>query len=240
MPLTTNKKSPLPSPATTSEGNGATDAAPSVFEVLRERIISLELAPGAVLNRAELQDEFKLSSTPIRDALMRLSDEGLLDIIPQSVTRVSLIDVQLARQAQFLRRAVELEAVQVLAAQIDKSFVSELAGFVAQQMGLAGKQDVSAFYASDRMFHRRMYEMAGAPDLWVLVRQRSGHIDRIRRLDLPATGKMAQVVRDHGQIVAAIAAGDVGAAQAHMRDHLSRSLSLSQALQDAHPTFFKC
>jgi GntR family transcriptional regulator, rspAB operon transcriptional repressor len=236
IPLTSNRKSQATPP--TAEAAGA-DQAPSVFEVLRERIIALDLAPGTVLNRAELQQEFGLSSTPIRDALMRLSDEGLLDIIPQSVTRVSLIDVTLARQAQFLRRAVELEAVRILASMADRAFVAELNEFVAAQQGFAAKPDITAFYASDRNFHRRLYELAGAPDLWGLVRQRSGHIDRIRRLDLPAAGKMTQVVRDHGLIVAAIAAGDASAAQTQMREHLSRSISLSQALQDQHPTFFK-
>jgi GntR family transcriptional regulator, rspAB operon transcriptional repressor len=242
MPLTVNKKSPPVPSAALSTGLGgaaAADQVPSVFEVLRERIISLDLPPGTVLNRAELQQEFGLSSTPIRDALMRLSDEALLDIIPQSVTRVSLIDVTLARQAQFLRRAVELEAVRTLAELADKPFVTELNEFVEVQKEHAAKQDLTAFYASDRGFHRRLYELAGAPDLWGLVRQRSGHIDRIRRLDLPAAGKMAQVVRDHGLIVAAIAAGDASAVQAQMRDHLSRSISLSQSLQDQHPTFFK-
>jgi GntR family transcriptional regulator, rspAB operon transcriptional repressor len=233
MPLTANKKS---SASTTME---TTEQPASVFEVLRKRIIALDLAPGTVLNRAELQQEFGLSSTPIRDALMRLSDEGLLDIIPQSVTRVSLIDLILARQAQFLRRSVELETVLILATLADRSFVAELEGFVEAQRAFADRSDVTAFYESDGNFHRRMYELAGAPDLWALVRQRSGHLDRIRRLDLPATGKMTQVVRDHGLIVTAVHDGNVSGAQTHMRDHLSRSISLSQSLQDQYPTYFK-
>lgn len=233
MPLTANKKSPASAPS------AETADAPSVFEVLRERIIALDLAPGTVLNRAELQHEFGLSSTPIRDALMRLSDEGLLDIIPQSVTRVSLIDVPLARQAQFLRRSVELEVVRTLASMPERPFVADLNEFVEAQKDCAAKPDITAFYASDLAFHRCLYALAGAPDLWVLVRQRSGHLDRIRRLDLPAVGKMNQIVRDHGLVVTAIAAGDASAGQSHMRDHLSRSISLSQALQDQHPTFFK-
>jgi GntR family transcriptional regulator, rspAB operon transcriptional repressor len=227
---------PLRKPDTGS--SGSIDP-PSVFEVLRGRIIALDLAPGTVLNRAELQQEFGLSSTPIRDALMRLSAEGLLDIIPQSVTRVSLIDLVLARQAQFLRRSVELETVLTLAQLADRSFIAELEGFVEVQRAFADRSDITAFYESDGQFHRRMYELAGAPDLWDLVRQRSGHIDRIRRLELPVTGKMAQVVRAHGLIVAAVGAGDVGAAQARMREHLLSSLSLRQSLQDQHPTYFK-
>src|SRR6201991_2974975 len=85
----------------------ARQAAPQVFEKLRNAIIALELPPGAPLSRAELASQFGISSTPVRDALMRLEEEGLVDVFPQAATKVSLIDVPLARQAQFLRRALE-------------------------------------------------------------------------------------------------------------------------------------
>src|SRR3954470_23891476 len=81
-------------------------AAAQVFELLRERIISLELSPGTVLSRAALAEEFRLSSTPIRDALMKLEEEKLVEVFPQHATIVSPIDLTLARQAQFLRRSV--------------------------------------------------------------------------------------------------------------------------------------
>src|SRR5262245_15521723 len=90
-------------------------AASQVYEQLRDMIVALALAPGTVLSRSELQRQFRLSSTPIRDALMRLEAAGLVEVFPQSGTIVSLIDVPLARQAQFLRRAIEQEAVRVLA-----------------------------------------------------------------------------------------------------------------------------
>ena len=56
-------------------------AAPQVFERLRDQIIALVLPPGAPLARVTLQAEFGLSSTPIRDALMRLAEEGLVDAL---------------------------------------------------------------------------------------------------------------------------------------------------------------
>src|SRR4051794_23249006 len=90
-------------------------AATQVYEQLREMILSLKLTPGTALSRADLQRQFRLSSTPVRDALMRLEEAGLVEVFPQSGTIVSLIDVPLAQQAQFLRRAIEQEAVRVLA-----------------------------------------------------------------------------------------------------------------------------
>jgi DNA-binding GntR family transcriptional regulator len=220
------------------EPDPSRQAATQVFERLREMIISLELAPGEVINRQALQQQFGLSSTPVRDALMRLGEEGLVDTFPQSATRVSLIDVTKARQAQFLRRAVEQEAVRILSGAPETEFVPELRGIIEQQKAAAERLDIPAFYGLDRDFHRRIYEAAGAPDLFTLVRQRSGHIDRIRRLNLPVAGKMQQIIKDHGLIVRAIAAGDAAKAQTHVRDHLSRSLAYSQALRDKHPGYF--
>lgn len=213
-------------------------AAARVFEQLREMIVSLELPPGSVINRQELQARFGFSSTPVRDALTRLAEEDLVAIFPQSATRVTLIDVAAARQAQFLRRAIEQEAVRILAALPEKDFVSGLKEIIERQKKAAAKGDVDRFYAHDHDFHRTMIEAAGAPDLFTLVRQRSGHIDRIRRLHLPVAGKMQQIVRDHGMIVRALVAGDAAKAQAHVRDHLSRSLAYSPALREKHPGYF--
>lgn len=82
-----------------------------VFDRLRDAIVSLELAPGTVLARHVLAEQFGISQTPIRDALMRLGEEGLVDIFPQHATVVSRIDVPAAREAHFLRRSIELEIV---------------------------------------------------------------------------------------------------------------------------------
>src|SRR4051794_34004021 len=86
-----------------------------VHEILRERILKVELVPGTVLSRASLQLEFGVSQTPVRDALMRLQEEGIVDVYPQYATVVARIDVDHARQAQFQRLSIELEAVRRLA-----------------------------------------------------------------------------------------------------------------------------
>ena len=90
-------------------------AAPQVFEWLRASILSLQLAPGTALSRTELAERFELSQTPVRDALLQLAQEGLVDIFPQHATLVSRIDIASATQAHFLRCAIELEVVRTLA-----------------------------------------------------------------------------------------------------------------------------
>ena len=179
-------------------------AAPQVFERLRELIVSLDLAPGTVLSRQQLAERFGLSQTPVRDALIRLGAEGLVDIFPQHATVVSRVDLSAARQSHFLRRAVELEVARVLAEQADRDLVERLRRHVARQQALVDGDDYAEFVRADQSFHQELYEAAGVPDLWSVVRRGSGQVDRLRRLHLPMAGKMQSVARDHRRIVDAV------------------------------------
>jgi DNA-binding GntR family transcriptional regulator len=212
-------------------------AAPQVFEHLREMIISMTLTPGTVLSRTDLVNQFGVSLTPIRDALLRLGEEGLVDIFPQHATVVRPVDVGLARQAHFLRRSIELEIVHTLAQKPDPELVSALRASLAKQQALADIEDFKEFAAADQGFHRLMYEAAQVPDLWLLVRRHSGHLDRLRRLHLPIPGKARAILQDHGFIVQAIANGDPAAAQAHLRQHLSGTLSNVDEIRMRFPTY---
>jgi DNA-binding GntR family transcriptional regulator len=211
--------------------------APQVFERLREMILSLELAPGTVLSRAELAGRFGISQTPVRDALMRLGQEGLVDIFAQHATVVSRINLGSARQAHFLRRSIELEVVHDLAAAGDPALVARLRASVARQKAARSADDPGEFVTADQDFHRQMYEAAGVPELWDLVRRLSGHIDRLRRLHLPAPGKTLAIVRDHGEIVDAIERRDPGATQAALRRHLSGTLGEIDRIRKRHPDY---
>lgn len=212
-------------------------AAPQVCERLREQILSLALAPGALLCRGELARGFGVSQTPVRDALMRLGEEGLVDIFPQHATVVSRINLISARQSHFLRLAIELEIVATLAGRPDAGLSARLRAAPAQQQALLDAGDFGGFSAADLDFHRSMYEAAEVPWLWDLVRRHSGHIDRLRRLHLPAAGKAQAIVDDHHRIVAAIGQQDAGAAQAALREHLSDTLGHLEEIRRRHPDF---
>lgn len=213
-------------------------AAPQVYEALRGRIMALDLAPGTVLPRADLAAHFGVSQTPVREALIKLGEEGLVDIFPQHATVVSRIDIPAALQAHFLRRAIELELVHELAQLAPaplKALVAELRGQLARQKAAAAAGDYASFTAADQAFHHAQYAAAGMLPLWQLTRQRAGHVDRLRRLHLPARGKMAAVMRDHRAIVAALAARDGAAAQAAVRQHLAGTLTFVQQVRAQHP-----
>lgn len=212
-------------------------AAPQVVEYLRERIIALELPPGVVLSRNDLAAQFGVSQTPLRDALMRLEEEGLVEVFAQHKTVVSRIDIRSARQAHFLRRSIEIEVVRTLAEARDTHLVRRLRETVARQQELLEAEDYPEFVRTDQAFHRQMYEAADVPELWNTVRRQSIHIDRLRRLHLPAPGKAQAIVADHLRIVNAIGRGNPEAAERRVREHLSGTLARVDAIRARYPSY---
>lgn len=214
-------------------------AAPQVFEHMRDQIIAMALPPGTVLSRPELAAQYGISQTPVRDALIRLAEEGLVDIFPQHATRVSRIDVALARQAHFLRRSVELEIVRTLAVAPDAALVERLRMTVARATRMLELQSLGEFSDNDQAFHRALYDAAHVPDLFALVRRQSGHLDRLRRLHLPIPGKAGAVLRDHAAIVDAIAEGNPVRAEAVLREHLSGTLANLDEIRERHGDYLR-
>ncbi|MGH8853014.1 MAG: FCD domain-containing protein, partial [Telluria sp.] len=94
---------------------------------------------------------------------------------------------------------------------------------------------LASFTRLDMEFHRRMYEAAAVPDLWSMMRSRSGNLDRLRRLHLPLNGKARAILDQHEQIVRSIERGDPVAAQRMVRDHLSGTLNAIDALRARYP-----
>jgi DNA-binding GntR family transcriptional regulator len=162
-----------------------------------------------------------------------------VDIFPQSATRVSPIDLHQATQTHFLRRSLEIEIAHTLALAADKSFIAQLKAIIAEQEKQLAATDLHGFEASDRAFHRILYQSANVPDLWAAIRERSGHIDRLRRLDLPTPGKIEAILASHEAIVEAIAASRQAEAQHHVREHLSGTLSHIEAIRAAYPSYVR-
>ncbi|HWX50595.1 MAG TPA: GntR family transcriptional regulator [Roseomonas sp.] len=212
-------------------------AAPQVFEQLREQILSLRLAPGAVLSRLALQRAFGLSQTPIRDALGRLAEDGLVDVFPQHATRVSRIHLGAAREAHALRLAIELEAVRVVAEAPAPAVLAGLCKVAEEQQRSAAAGEYGPFIAADAVFHRVLCQAAGMAGLWEIVRRHSGHLDRLRRLHLPDPGKVEAILRDHERLIVALQQGDPAAAQAALRAHLSGTLGMVEQIRARHPGY---
>jgi DNA-binding GntR family transcriptional regulator len=197
----------------------------------------MELAPGIALDRAELAQRFGVSQTPVRDALMRLSEEGLVVIRAQYTTQVSRINVPAAREAHYLRRSLEIEIARQLAVAHDDAVIAGMRLQLSLQAEFAERKDFTGFIAADKEFHRQMYVAAGLPRLWAVVVKMSGHVDRLRLLHSPFIGKTDSIMDGHQAILTAIESGDVEAAQQAVREHLSGTLASVEDIQKRYPDY---
>ena len=212
-------------------------AVAQIYDPLRAMIISLAIPPGAPLARAALAERFGVSQQPVREALLKLEAEGLVDTFPQSSTRVSRIDLQSVHEAQFLRISTELEVVRILAENAAETDFFQIEMLIARQKRLLERGDIASFAEADREMHREMLGMAGVPGLWDVIRNRSGHLDRLRNLHLPTPGKARSVVDEHQRIYDAMTAGDPDAARAALRAHLSGTIASVAELREGYPGY---
>lgn len=206
---------------------------------LRRAILDVGLKPGSALAEAELAARFRLSRTPVREALLRLAGEGLIEIRPQRGTYVARIALPRIEEALFVREAVECAVLRRVAARADRAAVGRtLATIVDAQEAAMAAGGVAAVMAADARFHRALVEAAGLPGVWDVVAQARDLHHRIRAIALPELGSAAQAIADHRAIVRAVASGAAARAEARMAAHLARNLTLARAIAARHPGYF--
>ncbi|WP_346915132.1 GntR family transcriptional regulator [uncultured Roseibium sp.] len=209
-----------------------------IQDSLRARIVSLELAPGQNLSRSDIATHYGVSQTPVRDAMMKLEEEGLLTIYPQSKTEVSKIDVEHARETQTLRLSLELEVCRRLAKSGDPKAIDQARKILHLQETALSDGDLGLFSMLDKRFHLSLFQAVGIANLWQLVASRSGHIDRLRNLNLPDPGKAANILHYHRLILDAIESGNVQATDEAVRSHLSGTLETVDQIVARNPDYF--
>jgi DNA-binding GntR family transcriptional regulator len=210
---------------------------PQIYDALRDAIVRVAVLPGQAISETEMAASFGVSRTPIREALIRLADEGLIDIYPQAGTFVSLIDLAAVREAQFVRETLET-AVAIRAASSDTG-PTVFEPILERQERAIRTADFDEFFASDEELHRRVFELGGHGATWRLVQAAKSHLDRVRQLEQPAEVTLLEMLRQHRAIAAAIVAGDEKAVATVVREHASVILAVAPDVAARHPDLFR-
>jgi GntR family transcriptional regulator, rspAB operon transcriptional repressor len=221
-----------------SRRNGAR-AGLVVYGALREAIVSTELEPGRQISENELADMLGVSRTPVREAVARLRDDQLVEVVPQLGTFVSRISVAGVDDAQFLREALECSAVRLAAERADKGDLAELQALIVRQEQARDAADPSAFFELDDQLHSTLCELSGRPIAWTIVARANGHLNRVRRLSLAQPSYIAEMIDEHKQVVDAVGRNDCDAAETALRHHLRMVLSDLPNIRHDHPEYFE-
>jgi DNA-binding GntR family transcriptional regulator len=210
-------------------------ATAQVFDHLREMIVTLSIMPGSPLPRAALSSYFAVSTMPVSSALLRLKDEGLVDMPPKSLAKVSRIDLAAARQAHFMRMSIELEMVDMLAACPPHGLEAELLAKVAKLRACLEANDRVRFARIDGDVFRTMYRAAGILPLHSTLSGASGHLERLNRLLLPVEHRAEEVIAQHIALGGCIVRQDVAAARQCVRARLRPASQLIERLLREFP-----
>lgn len=204
------------------------------FAHIRDGIIGGRFAPGALLSENELAAALEISRQPVREALLLVAQEGLVEVRPQSGTYVTRIDPARVREAQFIREAIELASLD--ACDVPTRDDERMLRDIIRRQRRARERD--AFYPLDEEFHRALLGLAGHANAWAAVSAAKGHLDRARYVGMSATRDVQDYVDDHERVVDALAAGDREAAIAALREHLRFVFTDLEAVRERHPELF--
>lgn len=216
----------------------AATAATQIYADLRAELVSLQRRPGEAVSEGEIALSYGVSRTPVREAILKLSDEGLLEIYPQSGIFVSRIPVAALPEAIIIRKALEETTAGLAAERVTSSQILALHSILERQREASAAGDSNAFHQADEAFHAAVAELAGYPGIWKHIQQVKIHVDRYRRLTLPQRGRMAKVIFEHEAILNAIEARDADRARRAMATHLEHLLENISATRHINPEYF--
>lgn len=213
-------------------------AVPQIYDDLRSQIVSISLKPGIGLSEARIAEQYGVSRTPVREAFKRLAEDGFLEVVPQVGTFVSRIDMQIIRDAHFVRETLECRIVELAAMRIDDTQRKELeenleALALAQRSG-----DRAAHFRADEAMHAMLARFAGHAHAWDVILEAKAQLDRIRHLGLSRPGRSRETVLEHASIADRVIAGDPVGAVAAMRVHLGTVMDVLGDIAVRHADYF--
>jgi len=206
----------------------------SIHARIRDDIVTLRLRPGVRLSENELALRFGTSRAPVREALIRLVEEGLIEVFPQRGSFVSRISLAAMQRARFVREALEIAVIRRAAERgLSPAAQKKIMASLADQEN--AQSDPETFTLADDAFHRAFADDIGIAQIWAVLDREKSQFDRIRFLSLPVRTPVESLIAQHKGILEAVLNRDPESAEAAMRVHLSEVLKITEQLATEHP-----
>ncbi|MEH7120479.1 GntR family transcriptional regulator [Neobacillus vireti] len=215
------------------------------YETLKSDILNLKMIPDTKISEKLMSDLLQVSRTPIREAFLKLAQEELLTIIPQSGTFVSLINLDRAEEVRFVREIIESKIVGLCCDNlIDETIFNLEVNLKMQEKLLSnevGNQGVQKFLELDEDFHKALFVGSGKERTWKMIQDMAGHLYRFRLLRLTdiKVFDWDVLIDHHKEIFEAIREKDKRKAETLMSEHLRLMLSEKDILMQEYPHYFK-
>lgn len=207
------------------------------LRVLREKIVDLSLEPGSFVSENELAQEFGLSRTPVREALNSLARTGIVQVIPQKGSFITLIDPEQVEESRFIRICLEYAVVDLCCERITPANGTELQANVQTQEFYLAHRMSDRLLELDDVFHRTLFTIADKRKAYQLMKEYSIHFDRVRSMSLN-TVRDLKIVEDHKRLTSAILRRDKKEAHRIIELHLARYTFDCNAILHEYKKYF--
>jgi GntR family transcriptional regulator, rspAB operon transcriptional repressor len=209
-----------------------------IHAVLRRDIITGCHAPRAMLSEQDIAASFGISRTPVREAMIKLAEEGLVEIFPQYGSFVAPIKLRDVFDSQFVREALECAAVEKAVERLDEPQDRQLKSVIGRQRALQRPHQREAFFHADEDLHMLILKIAGHGTAWHFVESAKVQMDRVRYFAITIARKQASILAEHEAVVDRLLARDRDGAIGAMRTHLRGIFRTIEMLRNEKDDYF--
>lgn len=194
-------------------------ATDQVHAALRQAIVDVRLAPGSQISENSICRQFSVSRTPVRAAIQRLSEEGLVDVYPQVGSFVAPIRLAGLQDSHFIRRSLEIALLREVAALWKPEMSRTMRDIVAEQERFIRAGDGDGFFRADEEFHHMFGTFAGREGVWQAILAAKVPLTRFQR-SWQTAERLPDVISEHLAVVDALDRGDPEGAEQALVTHL--------------------
>ncbi|MBQ1312378.1 MAG: GntR family transcriptional regulator [Blautia sp.] len=152
------------------------------YRVLRENILKLHMKPGEMVSEKLIADQLDVSRTPVHEAVLRLKEEGLIEIKARKESRVSYFSMDMINEGFFLRCNMDAVVLKLAAGRTSADLRRKMQDSLAEQKVFLEKKNFGEFLECDDRFHQLIYQAADKPICYKVVYNMSTHLSRMRYL----------------------------------------------------------
>ncbi|ETT73321.1 GntR family transcriptional regulator [Paenibacillus sp. FSL R7-0204] len=208
------------------------------YNRIKEDIMNMTLEPGMDVSVQKLSERYGVSRTPVREAVVRLQQSGLVEIYPQRKTVVSKIDLQRVREEWFIRTSLESAVIDEFIRKCSELVADTMQELINKQKKYMDKKYFREFYIKDNRFHQLIFQTAGEELSWFTIEEVASHYNRIRLLYGKMEGVQPSDIDKHVKMVAATRKRDVEGMRKVVMEHSNTLLDRVQSMSGQYPQFF--
>ena len=208
-----------------------------VYDALRKAIVSLRLPPGTSISENRICRQIGVSRTPVRGAIIRLVEDGLIEVFPQKGSFVAPIKLSAVRNNHFIRKALELAVLKRAAELWSPASAAHAREILSRQQTALEVGDFEVFHELDEDFHRALCGAARLEGVWPTIQIAKARVDRVHRL-AAVQGRLPLVIDEHRAVLDALDDADSVRAEACLDYHLERAPAILETLIGSHEKYF--